>query len=341
MRRARIRSRSRLRRSLCYFLFAKHSFRGALFLASVSGVLMMFSGDSNARMVSREQPAKLAAFEGHFDNNGEPVGLYLFGWPNVEDKTVTGVQVPYLLTILAHRDLDTPVIGLNNFPEEDWPLVTIPFLMFHLMAGLGCFMLGVCAIALFCLWRGTLWKQRWLLWVFVFSVFAPLIANQAGWVAAETGRQPWVVHPTLDGDPYANEQVRDGTAMVQYKQTTPDPIAQGTPIALTPEGGETQFIDAPQDYTFEPIAGLRTADAVSKVLSASQVASSIVLFGLIYLMLGLVWLFILNRKIQHGPDDPAGYTDLGKDHFLDAAARRHEASMTDRQRIVEDLPQTD
>ena len=149
------------------------------------------------------------------------------------------------------------------------------------------------------------------------------------------------MHPTLDGDPYANEQVRDGTAMVQYKQTTPDPIAQGTPIALTPEGGETQFIDAPQDYTFEPIAGLRTADAVSKVLSASQVASSIVLFGLIYLMLGLVWLFILNRKIQHGPDDPAGYTDLGKDHFLDAAARRHEASMTDRQRIVEDLPQTD
>jgi cytochrome d ubiquinol oxidase subunit I len=51
-------------------------------------------------------------------------------------------------------------------------------------------------------WRGTLFEQRWLLWIFVFSVLLPQLANQLGWAAAEVGRQPWIVYElmrTADG----------------------------------------------------------------------------------------------------------------------------------------------
>ena len=330
--------------------FAKHSFRGALFLASVSSVLMMFSGDSNARVVAREQPAKLAAFEGHFENDGQPAGLYLFGIPNVEERKVTGVQIPYLLTFLVHRNLEDGVVGLNQFPEDQWPMVTIPFLAFHIMVGLGIFMLGICGLALFLLWRGKLWQTRWLLWAFVFAVVAPLIANQTGWIAAETGRQPWVVHPRVATD-ITHPDVLAGNAKVKYEYVKPPVIEAGTTIAITSSQideqtgmdiGKIEFVPAAQRIEpKETIAGLRTGHALSKSVVASQVLSSILMFGLIYILLGMVWIFVLNRKIKHGPDDPSGITNIGKDQFLDAAARRYEASMTDRKEILSDLPHTD
>jgi cytochrome d ubiquinol oxidase subunit I len=83
------------------------------------------------------------------------------------------------------------------------------------------------------------------MWVFVFMVPAAYLVNQAGWVAAEVGRQPWIVYGQL-----------------------------------------------------------RTSEGVSKSIVGEQVLMSIILFGLIYLMLFAVWVYVLNSKIQHGPDEP-------------------------------------
>ena len=65
------------------------------------------------------------------------------------------------------------------------------------MVVMGGFFVGMTLLALVLWWCGTLFQQRWLMWIFVFAVIAPYIANQAGWVAAEVGRQPWVVYGLL------------------------------------------------------------------------------------------------------------------------------------------------
>ena len=64
------------------------------------------------------------------------------------------------------------------------------------MVGIGTFFIALTLFASFLRWRGTLFRNRWLMWVFVFSVVLAVAANELGWTSAEVGRQPWVVHPT-------------------------------------------------------------------------------------------------------------------------------------------------
>jgi cytochrome d ubiquinol oxidase subunit I len=197
--------------------------------------------------------------------------------------------------LLLHGDRDAPVVGLDRFRPEDRPPVVVPFLAYHLMVGLGLFFVGVTLLACFFWWRGTLFAQRWLLWIYVFAVLGAVAANQAGWVAAEVGRQPWVVHPPIPRSP-------DGE------------------LALGPAGV----------VEYDERQGLRTRDGVSRSVRAQDVRASIALFGAIYLLLGAVWVMVLNDKIQKGPEPlPAGAA--GGAGFVEAAARRpsHAASLTE------------
>src|SRR5262249_46440354 len=87
-----------------------------------------------------------------------------------------------------------PLTGLDRFAPEDRPPVVIPFITYHIMAGLGGFFVVLTLYALFLRWRGTLFEKRWLMWVFVFAVIGPYLANECGWIAAEVGRQPFIVY---------------------------------------------------------------------------------------------------------------------------------------------------
>lgn len=178
--------------------FAKRSFIIGLIVASAASWGELVSGHAQAQMVAREQPAKLAAFEGHWHTTDQPTGLWLFGWPDEEAREVRyGVEVPGLLTFLVHEDFETPVPGLDQIPEDDQPPVVIPFLTYHVMIALGMGFIGLTSLAGLLLRRKKLFDQRWLLWVFVFAVLGPYVANQAGWIATEVGRQPWVVYGML------------------------------------------------------------------------------------------------------------------------------------------------
>ncbi len=178
--------------------FAKRSFVIGLIVASLASWGELASGHSQAQMVAREQPAKLAAFEGHWKTTDEPTGLWLFGWPDEEAQEVKyGIEVPALLSFLVHSNFETPIPGLDQIPEQERPPVVVPFLSYHVMIGLGTAFIGLTALAAVLVWRKKLFEQRWLLWVFVFAVVGPYIANQAGWVATEVGRQPWVVYGLL------------------------------------------------------------------------------------------------------------------------------------------------
>jgi len=145
---------------------------------------------------------------------------------------------------------------------------------------------------------GALFEKRWLLWVFVFAVLGAVAANQLGWVAAEVGRQPWIVHPPIARDA-AGQPETDRDGYIRY---------------------DTAEVVMPDGSLRTTAAGLRTTDAVSEVVTSQQVLASILLFSLIYLLLGALWVFVLNNKIQHGPEPPPGEQRDGSQGLLDAAS---------------------
>ncbi|MTB49519.1 cytochrome ubiquinol oxidase subunit I [Lewinella sp. W8] len=180
-----------------YEELSRKAFKIALGVATVFSLSQLFTGHRSAEYVAEHQPAKLAAMEGHFEAEG-PADLYIMGWVDKEEQTTTGIALPGGLGFLLEGDFDAPVTGLNAFPEEDRPgQVNAVFQFYHLMVAIGMALIGLTLLACFFWWRGTLFQQRWLLWLFVWAVILPQLANQFGWFAAEMGRQPWVVYGLL------------------------------------------------------------------------------------------------------------------------------------------------
>ncbi len=180
-----------------YVHISKKAFKIALVVATVFSLGQLATGHSSAEGVAVNQPAKLAALEGHFEANA-PADMYLLGWVDKENQEVYGLKVPGGLSFLMHYDFTIPVTGLNAFPEEDRPSqVNAVFQFYHIMIVIGMALIGLTLFSCFLWWKGRLFKYKWLLWTFVFAALLPQIANQAGWFAAEMGRQPWVVYGLL------------------------------------------------------------------------------------------------------------------------------------------------
>ncbi len=175
---------------------SEKSFKVALVIGLIGVAGMGITGDSSAREVSIHQPAKFAAMEGVMES-GAPQALHLIGWMNPSTHEVTGVSIPYLLTLLTHHDLDTAITGMNGIPQDERPPILPVFYSFHLMILIGCALAALFLVGLWGWKKGWLFQKRWLLWCFVFSVLGPQIANQAGWAVAELGRQPWIVYGIL------------------------------------------------------------------------------------------------------------------------------------------------
>lgn len=176
---------------------SKVAFKIALVVATVVSFTQLMSGHSSADGVAVNQPAKLAAMEGHYEKSA-PADLYLMGWVDKKEEKVTGLAVPGGLSFLVHQDFKAPVTGLNAFPKEDQPSqVNAVFQFYHIMISIGMFLIALTFYACFLWWNGKLFESKWLMWIFSFSVLLPQIANQAGWFAAEMGRQPWIVYGHL------------------------------------------------------------------------------------------------------------------------------------------------
>lgn len=180
-----------------FVALSKVAFKIALVVATVVSFTQLLSGHSSADGVAVNQPVKLAAMEGHYEKSA-PADLYLLGWVDNEKQEVTGIGVPGGLSFLVHQDFKAPVTGLNAFPKEDQPSqVNAVFQFYHIMISIGMFLIALTFYACFLWWKGKLFESKWLMWIFSFSVLLPQIANQAGWFAAEMGRQPWIVYGHL------------------------------------------------------------------------------------------------------------------------------------------------
>jgi cytochrome d ubiquinol oxidase subunit I len=176
--------------------FARASMKFGLALSLLASVLTLATGDRSAAGVARNQPAKFAALEGHWET-GPQAPLHLAGWVDEKTETTRGLAVPGLLSWLAHGDAAKPVTGLRDIPKDERPPVNFTFQLFHLMVAIGFALIGLAAWAVWALWRGTLENSRTLLWLLVVSVLGPQVGNQAGWWTAEVGRQPWIVYQLL------------------------------------------------------------------------------------------------------------------------------------------------
>lgn len=164
--------------------------------AVIASLFQVFpSGDGQGKMVALHQPVTLAAMEGLFKTEeGAPIAIV--GQPNVAERKLDNpILIPRMLSFLTYNRWKAEVRGLDAYPEDQWP-DNIPLLYFsyHIMVGLGTIFIAIAVVAAFLLWRGRLYGARWMLWILMLSFPFPYIANTAGWMTAELGRQPWLVY---------------------------------------------------------------------------------------------------------------------------------------------------
>jgi cytochrome d ubiquinol oxidase subunit I len=108
-----------------------------------------------------------------------------------------------MLSALTYRRWGAHVQGLDAFPRDQWPdNIPLLYYSYHIMVGLGTIFIAIALIGIVLLRLGRLYRTKWMLWVLMLSLPFPYIANTAGWMTAELGRQPWLVYGlmrTADG----------------------------------------------------------------------------------------------------------------------------------------------
>jgi len=171
------------------------AFRIALFIGAIAGILQPLQGDRLAKRTAVLQPAKLAAMESLFRTT-KAAPLSIGGIPSEKTATVRyGIQIPGLLSFLAHGDFEAEVTGLDRFPREHWPPVTVTHIAFQIMISIGMLLAAVSAWSLFALWKKfSCLHTRNALRLFAFCAPLGFVAIEAGWTVTEVGRQPWIIY---------------------------------------------------------------------------------------------------------------------------------------------------
>jgi cytochrome d ubiquinol oxidase subunit I len=221
---------------------ARKSLRIALlFGLAVSFLEVMPSGHEHARQVARTQPEKFAAIEGLYTSR-DAAPLVMFAYPTDKPPTLHApIEIPGLLSWMAFGDPNATVKGLNEFPYDEVPPLWLTFVSFHNMVLLGMYFIVVMAYGVYLLYRKRLWNRTKFLKLLVWSIPLPLAACQLGWIAAEVGRQPWIVYRLL-----------------------------------------------------------KTTDAVSITVTSGELLFSLILFTIVYALLGGLYIYLLVKKVRHG-----------------------------------------
>jgi cytochrome bd ubiquinol oxidase subunit I len=204
-----------------YLLANRHELYGRMFVrlglitAVIASVWMLFpSGHVSSTEVAEKQPVALAAMEGQFRTE-RPAGLVIMGQPDMERERIDNpIVIPRALSYLLYQNWNAEVKGLDAFPEKNWP-DTIPLLYYsyHVMVGLGTIFIAITVLATFLLWRRRLFESRWMLWILMLATPFPFIANTAGWLTAELGRQPWLAYGLLRTSEGASPLVSSGNVL--------------------------------------------------------------------------------------------------------------------------------
>jgi cytochrome bd ubiquinol oxidase subunit I len=233
-----------------YLLSNSHVDFGGLFVrvgvtvGVIASFLQLFpTGDGQGKMIAHHQPVTLAAMEGLFvTQQGAP--LVILGQPDVTNRGLDNPLVmPRALSFLTYKSWAAKVDGLDRFPSSDWPdNIALLYFSYHIMVGLGTFFIAILVLAAWKLFRGTLFHSKFMLWTLMLALPFPFIANTAGWITAEVGRQPWIIFGLM-----------------------------------------------------------RTRAGVSPLVSAGNAWFTLLGFLGLYTILGILFLFLVYREIEHGP----------------------------------------
>jgi cytochrome d ubiquinol oxidase subunit I len=191
----------------------KKFIKTGLIVGIISVILMLPFAHMQASVVAEEQPAKFAAMEGHWDDG--PVPFTFFGWVDEDSKTTAGPAIPGVTSLLASFSADTVYPGLNttanaadfsSYPgvkAESYkggnPPVNLTFQAYHIMVAFYLLLVIWLVIAGLALKSANSGRApgKAALYLLVFGPLIPFACIQAGWMAAEVGRQPWVVYDLL------------------------------------------------------------------------------------------------------------------------------------------------
>ena len=237
-----------------YLLSGAHEEYGRTFVrigvlvGVVASILQLWpTGDGQGAMIARYQPVTLAAMEGLFHSrDGAP--LAILGQPDAAHQRLDNpLTIPSGLSFLTYGAWTAEVKGLDEFPRDTWPdNVELVYFSYHIMVGLGTIFIAIFTIATILLWRRALYRSRAMLWIILLALPFPFIANTAGWITAEVGRQPWLVYGLL-----------------------------------------------------------RTANGASPMVSAGNAWFTLIGFMGMYTVLGILFLFLVYREIERGPERSA------------------------------------
>jgi cytochrome d ubiquinol oxidase subunit I len=158
------------------------------------GLQIFPTGDQSAASVYHHQPSAFAAMEGVFKTE-KGVPLVIIGNPNTDTRKLESmIALPKLLSFMTSHHFTTKVTGLDDIPPNLWPnSVPLVYYSYHIMVGLGTLLFALAAVCAFLLWRRKLFTSKPALWGLLLAFPFSYIANIAGWVTAEAGRQPWIV----------------------------------------------------------------------------------------------------------------------------------------------------
>jgi cytochrome d ubiquinol oxidase subunit I len=183
--------------------FHKSALVIALTVGGVAAILQPLSGDLVAKAAARNQPAKLAAFEGQFETmKSAPLRIGGIPDPNA-GVTRYAIEIPYGLSLLAYDDPNATVKGLNDFPADQRPPVTIVHICFQVMVASGFAMMGIAVWGAWHWWRArrrktSVWlESKWFMRALVLAAPLGFLAIETGWMVTEVGRQPWIIYGVM------------------------------------------------------------------------------------------------------------------------------------------------
>ncbi|MFD7917904.1 cytochrome ubiquinol oxidase subunit I [Streptomyces sp. NPDC059740] len=274
------------------------SLRLGLVTLLIGGIMTAISGDTLGKVMFEQQPMKMASAEALWDTE-QPAPFSVFAYGDVaKGHNTVELEIPGLLSFLAHDDFTSSVPGINNVnhaeqqqfgPGDYRPVIPVTYWGFRWMIGFGMASFSLGAVGLW-LTRKKFWLAqhlrtgedevpnlalarnrllptrigRWYWRLSVLTLGFPLIANSWGWIFTEMGRQPWVVYGVL-----------------------------------------------------------RTSDAVSPGVSQGEVLTSLIAFTSLYAILAVVESKLLVKYIKAGPpelseDDLNPPTKIGGHHDADS-----------------------
>ncbi|MCO7221373.1 cytochrome ubiquinol oxidase subunit I [Klenkia sp. PcliD-1-E] len=202
----------------------RRSVRLGGYVSLAAFLLVALTGDWQGKLMYQQQPLKMSSAEA-LCNTEAPASFSIFAFTKLgsnECDDVHSFTIPYILSFLAHSDFSSPVPGVNQLQEQyadaygatypddpsfgdkagqpiDYtPVLAVTYWGFRLMIGMGMVSAAVAAYALWSTRKGRVPTSRIGVYGSLLAVGAPFVANAAGWVFTEMGRQPFVVVPNPD-----------------------------------------------------------------------------------------------------------------------------------------------